>query len=105
MGPIGARKAIARAACGVVLSWQMRLDARRTCLVLSRVSLRDALRAALLVTLSGRLSERKKIRGFTLVEMLLVLLVIGLAAGLNYARLEADPRQTLDHESRQLAAA
>ena len=53
----------------------------------------------------GRLSARRGITGFTLVEMLLVLLVIGLAAGLTYARLEPDPRQTLEHESRQLAAA
>jgi type II secretion system protein H len=37
--------------------------------------------------------------------MLVVLLVIGLAAGLAYARLESDPRQTLERESRQLAAA
>jgi type II secretion system protein H len=43
--------------------------------------------------------------GFTLVEMLVVLLVIGLAAGLAYAKLESDPRRTLERESRQLAAA
>ncbi len=53
----------------------------------------------------ARLSARRRLRGFTLVEMLVVLLVIGLAAGLAYARLESDPRQTLERESRQLAAA
>jgi type II secretion system protein H len=48
---------------------------------------------------------RRRITAFTLVEMLIVLLVIGLAAGLAYARMESDPRQTLQRESRQLAAA
>jgi len=65
----------------------------------------NAGKAAAPATLSGRLSARRKSKGFTLVEMLVVLLVIGLAAGLTYARLEADPRQALEHESRQLAAA
>ncbi len=61
--------------------------------------------AAALVTLRGRLSAQRGIKGFTLVEMMVVLLVIGLAAGLAYARLDRDPRQTLERESRQLAAA
>jgi len=43
--------------------------------------------------------------GFTLAEILVVLLVIGLAAGLAYARLEADPRQTLEREARRFAGA
>jgi general secretion pathway protein H len=65
----------------------------------------NACKAAALAALFGRLSAQRESKGFTLVEMLVVLLVIGLAAGLAYARLEADPRQTLEHESRQLAAA
>ena len=44
-------------------------------------------------------------RGFTLVEILVVLFVVGLAAGLAYARLEADPRQTLANEARLFGAA
>lgn len=43
--------------------------------------------------------------GFTLVELLVVLLVIGLAAGLVYAKLESDPRRVLDNEARRLGAA
>lgn len=34
-----------------------------------------------------------------------MLLVIGLAAGLAYARFEADPRQALEREARRMAAA
>ena len=44
-------------------------------------------------------------RGFTLAEMLVVILVIGLAAGFAYARYDADPRQTTEREARRLAAA
>lgn len=55
------------------------------------------------VTIQGHAG--RPARGFTLVEMLVVLLVIGLAAGLAYAKLENDPRRTLERESRQLAAA
>jgi type II secretion system protein H len=44
-------------------------------------------------------------RGFTLAEILVVLVVIGLAAGLAYARLEADPRQVLEREGRRFAGA
>jgi len=47
----------------------------------------------------------RRYRGFTLAEMLVVLLVIGLAAGLAYARLDADPRQAMEREARRLAAA
>jgi type II secretion system protein H len=48
---------------------------------------------------------RDRIGGFTLVELLVVLLVIGLAAGLVYARIESDPRRVLDNEARRLASA
>ncbi|HUH93009.1 MAG TPA: prepilin-type N-terminal cleavage/methylation domain-containing protein [Casimicrobiaceae bacterium] len=43
--------------------------------------------------------------GFTLAEVLVVLVVIGLAAGLAYARLDADPRQALEREARRLGGA
>jgi type II secretion system protein H len=43
--------------------------------------------------------------GFTLAEVLVVLLVIGLAAGLAFARIDDDPRQELSREARRLAAA
>jgi prepilin-type N-terminal cleavage/methylation domain-containing protein len=43
--------------------------------------------------------------GFTLAEILAVLIVIGLAAGLVYARFETDPRHTVERESQRLAAA
>ncbi|HEX3632721.1 MAG TPA: prepilin-type N-terminal cleavage/methylation domain-containing protein [Casimicrobiaceae bacterium] len=43
--------------------------------------------------------------GFTLAEILVVLIVIGLAAGLAYSRSDADPRQAVERESRRLAAA
>ena len=48
---------------------------------------------------------RRPARGFTLVEILVVLMVIGLAAGLAYAQLDSDPRQTLTREGRRLAGA
>ncbi len=48
---------------------------------------------------------RTRSLGFTLAEILVVLAVIGLAAGLAYARLEADPRQTLEREARRFAGA
>jgi general secretion pathway protein H len=44
-------------------------------------------------------------RGFTLVEILVVLIVIGLAAGIAYAQLDSDPRQTLQREGRRFAGA
>lgn len=44
-------------------------------------------------------------RGFTLVEILVVLIVIGLAAGIAYAQLDIDPRQTLQREGRRFAGA
>ena len=65
----------------------------------------DALHQPLLVKLSGRPVVRRTGAGFTLVEMLVVLFLIGLAAGLAYARFETDPRQTLERESRRLAGA
>ena len=43
--------------------------------------------------------------GFTLVEILVVLIVIGLAAGIVYAQLDTDPRQTLQREGRRFAGA
>jgi type II secretion system protein H len=43
--------------------------------------------------------------GFTLAEVLVVLIVIGLAAALVYARLESDPRAELEREGRRLGAA
>jgi type II secretion system protein H len=48
---------------------------------------------------------RRAARGFTLAEVLVVLVVIGLAAGLAYARLDSDPRQAVEREGRRLAAA
>jgi general secretion pathway protein H len=44
-------------------------------------------------------------RGFTLVEILVVLIVIGLAAGIAYAQLDSDPRQALQREGRRFAGA
>jgi len=44
-------------------------------------------------------------RGFTLAEVLVVLLVIGLAAGFAYARFDSDPRRDLEREARRLATA
>lgn len=43
--------------------------------------------------------------GFTLAEILVVLVVVGLAAGLVFAQLESDPRQALEREARRLAGA
>jgi type II secretion system protein H len=43
--------------------------------------------------------------GFTLAEILVVLIVIGLAAGLAYAHFETDPKRTVERESQRLAAA
>jgi type II secretion system protein H len=52
----------------------------------------------------GPLNGRVAARGFTLAEVLVVLLVIGLAAGLAYARFERDPRHDIEREGRRLAA-
>src|ERR1700716_1121995 len=43
--------------------------------------------------------------GFTLAEVLVVLIVIGLAAALAYARLDSDPRGELEREGGRLGAA
>jgi type II secretion system protein H len=43
--------------------------------------------------------------GFTLAEILVVLIVISLAAGFAYAQLQSDPRQTLEREGRRFAGA
>jgi type II secretion system protein H len=43
--------------------------------------------------------------GFTLAEVLVVLVVIGLAAGLAYAHLEGNPRLAVEREGRRFAAA
>jgi general secretion pathway protein H len=43
--------------------------------------------------------------GFTLAEILVVLIVIGLAAGMAYARFDSDPRQTIEREGQRLSAA
>src|SRR5262249_12589124 len=48
---------------------------------------------------------RPRSAGFTLVELLVVIVVIGLAASLVYAQLERDPRQALEREGRRLAGA
>ena len=48
---------------------------------------------------------RPRSAGFTLVELLVVIVVIGLAATLVYAQFERDPRQTLEREGRRLAGA
>jgi type II secretion system protein H len=50
-------------------------------------------------------ARRVHAAGFTLAEVLVVLLVIGLAAGLAYARLDSDPRSSLEREARRLGAA
>ncbi len=43
--------------------------------------------------------------GFTLVEILVVLIVVGIAAGIVYARFDTDPRQSIEREGRRFAAA
>ena len=48
---------------------------------------------------------RQHSTGFTLAEILVVLIVLGLAAGMAYARFDSDPRQTIEREGRRLAAA
>jgi type II secretion system protein H len=54
---------------------------------------------------AARASTRLRSAGFTLAEILVVLIVLGLAAGMAYARLDSDPRQTIEREGRRLAAA
>ena len=48
---------------------------------------------------------RKPCRGFTLAEILVVLIVVGIAGGIIYAQLESDPRQALQREGRRFAGA
>lgn len=43
--------------------------------------------------------------GFTLVEMMVVLLIVGIAAGLVFANLEGDPRRDAQREAKRLAGA
>ena len=57
------------------------------------------------MTSSDRLLVPKRCRGFTLAEILVVLLVIGIAAGLAYAQLDRDPRLALEREGRRFAGA
>ena len=98
-------KTTVRAGCFVVSS----LGARHTSSVLSRASLRELswkIRPpAPPVTFSDRLRLAQRCAGFTLVELLVVLIVIGIAAGLAYAQLEVDPRQSLEREGRRFAGA
>jgi type II secretion system protein H len=53
----------------------------------------------------GRVRARGRLAGFTLAEVLVVLIVIGLAAALVYARYDGDPRGELEREGRRLGAA
>ena len=43
--------------------------------------------------------------GFTLVEMLVVLVVVGIAAGLIFLNVDNDPRRSMQREAKQLAGA
>ena len=54
-------------------------------------------------SLSG--SGRRRIAGFTLVEMLVVIVVLGIAAGLVIARVEPDERDLAAREARRFAGA
>lgn len=51
------------------------------------------------------MTSRRRALGFTLAEILVVLVVIGLAAGLAFAQIETDPRQALQREARRFAGA
>jgi general secretion pathway protein H len=53
----------------------------------------------------GRVGDCRRNAGFTLAEILVVIIVIGLAAGMAYARFDSDPRQTIEREGQRLAAA
>jgi type II secretion system protein H len=53
----------------------------------------------------GRRLAPAPVAGFTLAEVLVVIIVIGLAAALTYARLDGDPRAELQREGRRLGAA
>jgi type II secretion system protein H len=57
------------------------------------------------VRFSARPCLPRPFGGFTLVEILVVLMLVGIAAGLIYAQLERDPRQALEREGRRLAGA
>ena len=54
---------------------------------------------------SALLCPRSALAGFTLAEVLIVVLVIGLAAGLVYARFDSDPRHDVEREARRFATA
>jgi type II secretion system protein H len=45
------------------------------------------------------------VRGFTLLEVLVVVAILGLAAAIGYATLERDDRRTLDREARRFGGA
>ena len=51
------------------------------------------------------MNVRLQAGGFTLAELLVVIVVIGLAAAITYAQLDLDPRQALEREGRRLAGA
>jgi type II secretion system protein H len=53
----------------------------------------------------GRQCAQRRLAGFTLAEVLVVLIVIGVAAALVYARFDRDPRADLEREGRRLGAA
>ncbi len=52
-----------------------------------------------------RLLAPAQVAGFTLAEVLVVLIVIGLASALVYARFDSDPRSELEREGQRLGAA
>lgn len=55
--------------------------------------------------IARRRREGDRLTGFTLVEILVVLVVLGIAAGLLVANLESDDRRAAEHEAVRLAGA
>ena len=51
------------------------------------------------------LARRREARGFTLLEVLVVVAILALAAGIGYAMLEGDDRGALEREARRFAGA